>query len=505
MAGLLQFSLGLTTGSFLSAASRAQGALGGVIRSGLGLPGIGAALGGTIAAFTSLHAVAEGVFNAIAKGAKLHDLSNRTGETVSDLFALQRAFQIVGVSSEAVPVMLLRMQKALGGVNEMGEPTKDVFAQIGLSTAALKKMGGPEALTAIASALAKLDKSTATNIANTIFGRGAAGDILQIARDSKDFADELQRAARVGDIFERMHVAFDQIDDGMVRVGQHAGNFFVGLASGLEPWIKKMVDFLNSFDLVSLGEKIGRVFSAASQISGTKNFAVFMGIALTAAFEKALNFLGQGMLAIAAATPGLMKAMAEGSKAVGTGLQKAMAAIGLDAMTDEVLRLDKAGQTNSEHYRATLQMARAAGQELDRLEGKSTEQMQKAFATAAEATAKGMEAAKKTPALFGTEAQQALEAAIEGLPKLIPPKSEPTEPGLDRDLERKKNEVSQARVKAEVDALTRIGFFATTGAGVDYPRQTASHTARMSTLLETHTGLLTRIAEGGTAPAAAHS
>jgi hypothetical protein len=507
MAGLLQFALGLTTGNFLSAASRAQGALGGVIRSGLGLPGIGAALAAPIAAFASLHGFVDGVFSAIEKGSALQDLSKRTGESVRDLFLLQKGFINVGLSAEAVGPLLFRMQKALGGVNEFGEPTKDIFAKLGLSTEDLKKKSAPAALADISKALAGLSRADASVAGGKIFGRGGAADILQLARSSEEFTDALAKAGPVAEIFARNAERFDKVSKSLIELKAKAQGFFVGVAEGLAPAIQGALDQLNSIDLVGPGRTVGRVFEAAFQSGKIGNFSEVMGIALSAAFERALNYLGQGMFALAAATPGLFAALAEGGKAVGTGLQKAMAAIKLETMTNEVLKLEKAGQENSEHYRLALQMGRAASEELDRLEGKSSEYLRKAFVAAAEATAKGFEAAKKTPELFGTEAQEALKSALSDLPK-VPKQSEPEPESATQDVQNFASAAARAgkEIKTETDALTRIGFFSTTaGAGGDYPRQTATHTSRMSTLLEKHTDLLTRIAEGGAAPAAAHT
>ena len=50
----------------------------------------------------------------------------------------------------------------------------------------------PAALDAIFGGLNKLDRNTAAGVAAKIFGRGASGDILQLARDAEGFAGALQ-------------------------------------------------------------------------------------------------------------------------------------------------------------------------------------------------------------------------------------------------------------------------------------------------------------------------
>src|SRR4051794_2379809 len=112
-AGILQFTLGLTTGNFLGNMHAAESATQKLVRSGGGIPGvgkavealgkagtglgslvksagglpvIGTAIVGLTAAFTSFHAVVEGTFSAIEKGAGLGHLAARTGESVQSLF-----------------------------------------------------------------------------------------------------------------------------------------------------------------------------------------------------------------------------------------------------------------------------------------------------------------------------------------------------------------------------------------------------------------------------------
>src|SRR5689334_9273447 len=114
MAALLQYTLGLATSNFLNA-----------------LGPVGASVKGLAGSLVSVGAVMNGVFSQFERGAGLEHLSRRTGETVSDLYEMEKGFKAVGLSADSLPHTLLMMEKALGGFNEMGEPTKDIFAGLG--------------------------------------------------------------------------------------------------------------------------------------------------------------------------------------------------------------------------------------------------------------------------------------------------------------------------------------------------------------------------------------
>src|SRR5690349_13472978 len=93
--GHLQFILGMASGGFLSSLGSANASLKSFI-------------GGII----SFGAITEGVMKVIDKGTELEHLSKRTGQTVEDLYALQKGFKAAGLSADDVSPTLFLMQKA---------------------------------------------------------------------------------------------------------------------------------------------------------------------------------------------------------------------------------------------------------------------------------------------------------------------------------------------------------------------------------------------------------
>jgi hypothetical protein len=244
-AGVLQFSLGLTTGGFLGALDKTLG---------------------KVAAFTGgLTAMAQPLIAAIERGGELNDLSARTGESVDSLYRLQEAFKVVGISTEALPGMINRFNKSLSGVGEMGENTKEAFAALGLSVDDLKKLDAPGQIGAVVKQLGKLDKTSAMDVASRIFGREGAGNIMQISRDAAAFNQTMKDSAREAAVFKRNAEAFDKLGDTITRVKGQLSGMFAGIAEGVVPAIQMIADALSKIDLVSIGQEIGKVLTAFTQ------------------------------------------------------------------------------------------------------------------------------------------------------------------------------------------------------------------------------------------------
>ena len=96
--------------------------------------------------------------SAIERGAHLEDLSARTGESVANLYQLEEAFKRAGLAADSVPGTILRVRKALSGVNELGGETNSIFAALGLDRASLAKDDPLDAIQKISGALSRLKR-----------------------------------------------------------------------------------------------------------------------------------------------------------------------------------------------------------------------------------------------------------------------------------------------------------------------------------------------------------
>ncbi len=290
MPGALDYSLGLGTRSFLGPLAAAQGAL-------AAFTGFAVGAGGVLA----------GVFSQIERGGELADLRIRTGESVETLFKLQEAFKIVGVDASRVAPTIFQMQKALSGVNESGESTQEIFKRIGISARTLRGSDTIAQLSTVVEKLSKLSKDDATGVAAKIFGRGAAGDILQIARDFKSFTETMDRVDAQARTFNRNASAFDQLGDTLQALKTSGAGFFAEIAAGVSPALQGVLNALQSFDVEGLGKRIGNAFRALTAAFESGQVTELVSLSLAAGFEKAIDVLERSLLAVFAATPDLVQ------------------------------------------------------------------------------------------------------------------------------------------------------------------------------------------------------
>ena len=288
--GVLQFSLGLTAGGFLGVLDKARAGVGGLAKSALSLPGLGATIGGTIASISSLQAVIGGVFSAIEKGAALEYLSKRTDTSVASLYELQKGFKAVGLDADQVGPMIFKMQKALGGVNEYGEDTRSVFFRLGLSLEDLKRMNAPQQIAKIGAALGKLNSSSAASAAGSIFGREGAANMIQLSHSTDDFAAAMIKAQHDAELFQRNAETFRKLSNSLDQIKNKTNTLFAGMAEGAAPAIQMIVDQLNNIDLSGVGQQIGKIFTAFTEAFREGRLTELIGLSLKTGFEIGLDY-----------------------------------------------------------------------------------------------------------------------------------------------------------------------------------------------------------------------
>lgn len=289
-AGVLNFTLGLGAGGFLTTIGQAESKVKGLVGTMLKLPGIGTAVAGVAAAVGTLGGLVGGVFEAFEKGAELEHLSKRVGEPVKALFMLEKGFKAAGLSAEDVGPALFQMQRALGGVNEMGESTADIFLRMGLQIGQLKKLDAVGQFASITKALAKMSQTDAAKAASMIFGRQEGANMIQLARSSGEFGDAMKRATGQAEVFARNAERFERIERSLAGFKSSVNGLFLGIAEGAAPGVQRLLDALNSIDFSTIGRKFGEVLQVMAQSIKDKEFGKLIELSLNAGFESAGNF-----------------------------------------------------------------------------------------------------------------------------------------------------------------------------------------------------------------------
>ncbi len=459
-AGEMRFALGLATGNFLGPLLAAGGAVTSFLTAALGL-------GSTI----------HQVFAQIEKGGALNDLSKRTGESVANLFSLEHAFKQSGLSADNVSTVLFQLQRALSGVNEMGEDTATAFRALGLSIDDLRNLGSPEALQKIFDGLNTLNANDAAGAISKIFGRGAAAGVLQLSRDSEDFKNSLREAATQAALFERNAAAFDRFGDTIGTIKLNIQGIFVGLAAAGAGPLQKLLDILKHFDGTAIGaglanviqngrlgdllflslaegaDRFGRFFASltgdaalwSNLILAGESAFLTLGQSLYIALSKPLEYIAAALEKMVRDTAGLLLRAVPGGGAIADKLipgKSFKALLGENAFVGDVLRDILAKGLGLSGALGAKGAVGAGGALINALR------------------AAGGPISPELAALFADVASGNLAGgARNGLPGLSTNK-----PGKTAGID-------------DPDSLQRIGFFSGSGGGgAEYVRQTAVYT-----------------------------
>jgi hypothetical protein len=255
----------------------------------------GASVKSFVGSMVSLGAITDGVMHAIENATALEHLHKRTGESVASLVKLQGGFKAAGLSAEDVGPALFYLSKSLGGVNEFGEGTAATFNRMGLSMAKLKAMGAPQAMAAILGSLKAMNQSDATKAASVIFGRGEAGNMLQLARSTGEFAEGMAKAASKANLLQQNAAVFARLNRTMGEIKDHASTMFAGIAVGIAPAMLAVEKKLADLDLAGFGENLGNEITIAFEEVNLGKFGEYFKLILESAAFDAGNVFGKIM------------------------------------------------------------------------------------------------------------------------------------------------------------------------------------------------------------------
>lgn len=239
-----------------TAASKA-GVFGGAV-SALGSKLIDFAVGGIDMVIQGLvgmvRAIVDGIVSLANFSDQMSELGAKTGQSVETVTLLQQVFKNAGMGADAVAPAINKLQRALVGVNEDGEPTAEVFARLGLRIDELRKVDAATALQMIQEAIIGLkDPALQAQAAFDIFGRSSV-NLMAVLKDPTAFEVAKKQIGELGAILgstaEQAGAFADAIGPGLEikKTG-----FMAGFLSGFTGDLKSATDLINNFPAAKIG------------------------------------------------------------------------------------------------------------------------------------------------------------------------------------------------------------------------------------------------------------
>lgn len=228
------------------------GSLGSIAKGvAIGIGSIGAAIGISDQFFKI------GIKSAIELGDEYNTLSKRTGASVGFLYDLGKVLKNNGSSSSYAAIAIGHMQRALTGVNELGQPTADIFKRLKLSTEELQNDAPEKAMLKLGKAILNL-KSPAeqTRAATELFGK-AGSSMLAVFKDDT-FAKLSSGISSTGQTLQKNAENFSKIATQLRDSGSAFRGFFIELAGAVAPEILELFKMFQGGDMLAgFGQKLG--------------------------------------------------------------------------------------------------------------------------------------------------------------------------------------------------------------------------------------------------------
>lgn len=295
----LTASLGFGVSSVVKATKTigsASAKLGGGLFAGLGgaatsLMGPLLALGSTAAAFAGL----KNVFD-IAGG--LNDTSGQTGILVDELQVLEQAFTNTKLGAEKVGPSVNKLQKALQGLNDDGDPTDSMFARLRLNMDELQKKTPVQQMQEVGDAINKLKSPTERSAAAiAIFGKSGA-EMLALFNDPGALSAAATQLGSQSAILKKDAALFDSISDNLAAAGLKVQGFFVGVADQVAPIIQPLLDAFTATDWASVGQQFGGAIAYGVTALTDGTIWGILGESIKIALGTGINFLWAGLMGV---------------------------------------------------------------------------------------------------------------------------------------------------------------------------------------------------------------
>jgi len=231
-------------------------------------------------------------------GSDMANLSTQLGISAGRATVLRQVFDDTGVGADSLKQTFTVMQKALGGVNDEGEPTNKMFAKLGLSMDNLKKLDAEGQFHAIGEAIRGVeDPGERVTALMGIFGKSGA-PLARLFADDGALQEAEARLGGLPAILDKNANAFNNVSTRLNALKMKTVGFWAGMAEGVLPMADSISRALDGIDLSGLGQKIGTAVSSFVQMFRDAPFGEVLWTSVRALGEQVLQWIGSAYVSI---------------------------------------------------------------------------------------------------------------------------------------------------------------------------------------------------------------
>ena len=245
-------------------------------------------------AFDAARAVVRGFSDALDLGARLSELSSRTGEAAGTLLVLETAFKNSGLEASQVGQVINKLQNFMQDATNGGEKQTKVMRDLGISFADLAGKTPSDQMQVFAEKIAGIqDPTQRAATASEVFGEKLGGKLLPLLVDFSGNIDDAR--GKVGSLEQVMNEnadTFDKFSESIEAVKGKMAAFSAGVLSETVPSLQKLGSEMEGVDAAGLGEIIGQILNPAI-VDLTKNITFATDI--FGALKKAASDAGSGL------------------------------------------------------------------------------------------------------------------------------------------------------------------------------------------------------------------
>ncbi len=199
----------------------------------------------------------EGVKGAMEETVAFKQLSLRIGETIQNTVILDQAFRNAGLGGEMIGMSANMLQRALGGLNDMGGRTDTAFRRLGTSIEELKPLEFSQQLEVLSEGFGKLaNQSDRVAAARQLFGR-SGGSMLQLLGDPEALKQAAEQAGSLATRTEANAEAFHHLEVKLNGIKASLREMYLAAAEQLLPTLESIAHALKDMDLSGVGAFMG--------------------------------------------------------------------------------------------------------------------------------------------------------------------------------------------------------------------------------------------------------